>query len=635
MIRTGVITVALVSYFSISQAYDYVVVGGGTAGLTVANRLSEDQTVTVAVVEAGPYAEQLPEVYIPGLAGTGLAANELVYQYPTIEQVNLNERKLSIKAGKALGGSTIVNSMIFTRASRMQYDAWGSLNNDQEWNWDGLLPFFKKSEIFTPPNAFQVQAGATYEPSVHGFNGPIKVGFPNYFFNQSKMWREACNKLGIRNSPDLADGDPHAVGINSNSLDAAANRRCSAACAYYTPIASTRPNLTIIYNATVSRIIWSNTTNGGQIVAQGVEYVQNGHTVSISAEKEVIVSAGTIGTPKVLELSGIGNSTILKAAGVEPVLDLPSVGENLAGKSSGCFTTTVLIFSTADHVHGWVTAFTNMTTTKDQLKLNKTLMQEQLDLWNANQTGMLSAASRSLGLFSCTDLLTFDELADLTASARRTLTSTAARYSNGNPALAAGISAQLTKQIDMYSQEIQLPMEINLEPGYSGPTSFDDRPKTTYTSINAVLYTPLSRGRTHITTSDPAAFPALDPNYFDHVVDIAVHVAGIKLARLMLQTPPMDSIFAGEFEPGRNITTDAQIAAWLKSTVGSDNHEVGTAAMMPQTLGGVVGTSLKVYGVYNVRVVDASVIPFPLNAHIASTVYAIGEKAADMIKRGV
>jgi choline dehydrogenase-like flavoprotein len=159
--------------------------------------------------------------------------------------------------------------------------------------------------------------------SVHGFAGRVKVGFPNFFFTQSALWRRAAEGLGIPASPDLANGDPHAVGIAPNSLDAANNTRCvilpmffeylsetvgrcSAACAYYTPFAG-RPNLVVITNATVSRILWSKTS--GKLTASGVEYIVNNQTQTVSLSKEVILSAGTIGSPKVLELSGVGNST--------------------------------------------------------------------------------------------------------------------------------------------------------------------------------------------------------------------------------------------------------------------------------------------------------------------------------------
>ncbi|KAJ7511291.1 alcohol oxidase [Mycena galericulata] len=616
--RARIFALALATAQALSApTYDYIVVGGGTAGLTVASRLSENENVTVAVLEAGFNAEDLPEVFVPGLSGSGISSTTLDWAYPSVPQVNLNGRTIKMHAGKALGGSTVINSMIFPRAKTEQYDAWGQLNNDTTWTWDNLLPFFQKSELFTPPNAFQTASGVRFLPSVHGFLGQVKVGFPNYFFEQSALWREAAENLGIPASPDLANGDPHAVGISPNSIDAANNTRCSAACAYYTPFAN-RTNLVVITNATVSRILWANSSSpNGDLIASGVEFIVNNQTQTLSASKEVIVSAGTIGSPKVLESSGVGNSTILNAAGVTPVLDLPTVGENFA-----------------DHVSSWANSFTNITLTKDVLLLNPAFAAEQQALWYANRTGMYSAVPRSLGIAAPSDVFTEDQLNTLISQAEANLTYFANQFSNGNPALAQGIAAQHQIALALYRENKELPVEINAEPGYSGPTAFSVRPARNYTTVNCALYAPLSRGRTHIVSSNPFTPPAVNPAYWSHPLDVAAHVGGIQLARKMLATPPLDSIYAGEFEPGTENGTDEEVEAWLRSVIDSDNHSGGSLSMMPQNLGGVVDTSLKVYGTANVRVVDASIIPFPISSHMSSTVYMIGERAADIIRGG-
>ncbi|KAJ7124169.1 alcohol oxidase [Mycena epipterygia] len=599
-----------------TPVYDYVVVGGGTAGLTIANRLTEDKDVTVAVLEAGFNAEGLPEVFIPGLIGTGISLTTLNWAYNTVPQTNLNGRTLTVRAGKALGGSTVINSMIFPRAEKEQYDVWGQLNNDSTWMWENLLPFFKKSELFSPPNAFQVASGVRYLPSVHGFSGCVKVGFPNFFFAQSALWSKAAQGVGFPASPDLANGDPHAVGIAPNSIDAANNTRCSAACAYYTPFVG-RSNLVVITNATVSRILWAKSGANSALTASGVEYLVNNQTQMINVSKEVILSAGTVGSPKVLELSGVGNSTILKAAGVTPVLNLPTVGENFA-----------------DHVHSRANAFTNITLTKDALLLNPAFAAEQEALWFKNRTGLFSAVPRSLGIAAPSDVFTPSQLSMLIAQAEANLTHFATQFSNGNPALAKGIAAQHKIALALYQQNKELPLEMSAEPGYSGPTAFSARPARNYTTINSVLHAPFSRGRTHIVSSNPLTPPAVDPAYWAHPIDVAAQVGGIKLARRMLVAPPLDSIYNGEFEPGADKDTDAKIEEWLRGVVTSENHEVGSLSMMPQSLGGVVDTALKVYGTANVRVADVSIIPFPVSAHLSSTVYMIGERTADIIRGG-
>ncbi|KAK7455782.1 hypothetical protein VKT23_010813 [Stygiomarasmius scandens] len=170
-----VVVFLLGSLQAFANSYDYIVVGGGTAGLTVASRLTEDPSIRILVLEAGTNAENLQEVYIPGLVGQGQAFTTLNWAYPTVPQSNLNNRTLTVNGGKALGGSTVINGMIFPRAGKEQYDVWGALNNDSSWTWDALLPYFKSYENFTAPNAFQISNGAQFEADVHDLRGGSRL----------------------------------------------------------------------------------------------------------------------------------------------------------------------------------------------------------------------------------------------------------------------------------------------------------------------------------------------------------------------------------------------------------------------------------------------------------------------------
>ncbi|KAF9444097.1 GMC oxidoreductase [Macrolepiota fuliginosa MF-IS2] len=612
-------------------AYDYVVVGGGTGGLVVASRLSEDPSINVLVLEAGPEAEDVPEVFIPGLGGGGPSLN---WMYQTTPQANMNNRTLVVNAGRALGGSTIINAMILTRGTKAQYDSFGILNNSTSWTWDEILPYFRHSEVFTPPNANQAAHGASFDKSVRGPSSPpnpnagaVKAGFPNFFFPQSEMFARALvnghngTGFGFQRAVDLSDGNVRQhVGVASNSIDASNNTRCSAACGFVTPFVNQRSNLHIITGATVSRVEWGD--GNGPLVARRVEYYVDGDNgpkyadVNVDGGGEVVIAAGTIGSPKVMELSGVGNATLLRSLGIDTKLDLPSIGENLA-----------------DHVHTWTNAVSNASITKDILGLNDAFKQEQLDLWYKNRTGLYSAAPRTLGLAATSVLLSKGRINDAVNNAKRDLDKYASQYANGNDALQQGIKAQHVIALSLYAQDQQAPVELNVEPGYSGPTALSGRGGKNFTTVSAVLYSPLSRGRSHITSTNVTARPAVDPAYWSHPMDVAVLVGGVQVARKILRAPPLDSIFVEEFEPGANVgESDEQVEAYLRSVAGSDNHEVGTMSMMPKSLGGVVDTELKVYGIDNVRVVDASIIPMPISAHLSATVYMIGEKAADFIK---
>ncbi|KAF9443599.1 GMC oxidoreductase [Macrolepiota fuliginosa MF-IS2] len=257
-------------------------------------------------------------------------------------------------------------------------------------------------------------------------------------------------------------------------------------------------------------------------------------------------------------------------------------------------------------------------------------MQEQLDLWYKSRSGLYSAAPRTLGLAAAFDLLSKDRVSELVNNARRDIDKYAFQYANGNDALQQGIKAQHEIALDLYDQDQQAPIELNVEPGYSGPTPLAGRGGKNFTTVSAVLYSPLSRGRSHITSTNATAQPAVDPVYLSHPMDVAVLIGGVQATRKVLRAPPLNSIFVEEFEPGTDIGgSDKRVEAYIRNVAGGDNHEVGTMPMMPRSLGGVVDTELKVYGIYNVRIVDAGIIPMPISSHLAATIYMIGEKVRD------
>jgi len=266
--------------------------------------------------------------------------------------------------------------------------------------------------------------------------------------------------------------------------------------------------------------------------------------------------------------------------------------------------------------------------TRDLLLLNESFKTEQQNLWFHNRTGVLSCVPRSLGLAAASNLYSQSHLTRVIQEAKKDLEHYSNLFSNGNERLQKGIETQHRLLLDLWDHDRAAPVEINIEPGYSGPTPFTQRPQVKFTSINAVLFGPLSRGRTHITSSDPFQAPAVDPAYYAHPLDFETHVRGIELGRTVLKTPPLDTIYQGEYEPGDT----KNVEVWAREVAASDNHVVGSLAMMPKELGGVVDTRMRMYGIENVRVVDASIIPFPVSAHLMSTVYVVAERAADFIK---
>ena len=222
---------------------------------------------------------------------------------------------------------------------------------------------------------------------------------------------------------------------------------------------------------------------------------------------------------------------------------------------------------------------------------------------------MLSCVPRSLGLAAASDLYGQSQLTSVIHDAKINLQHYSKIFSNGNEQLQRGIETQYKLLLDLWERDRAAPLEINIEPGYSGPTPFTQRPQVKFTSMNAVLFGPLSRGRTHINSTDPFQATALDPAYYAHPLDFETHVRGIELSRTVLRTPPLDSIYEGEYEPGNA----KDVKTWAREVAASDNHVVGSLAMMPKELGGVVDTRLKMYGSENVRVVGTFLVTFLFN----------------------
>ncbi|EKG14911.1 Glucose-methanol-choline oxidoreductase [Macrophomina phaseolina MS6] len=288
----------------IPNTFDYIIAGGGAGGLVVANRLSETNA-SVLIIEAGGPGYDNPNVTAPD--GYGRALNTAIdWSYPTVPQKDGSVH--AMHAGKVLGGSTAINGMSFTRAEASQIDAWEKVGN-KGWNWENLWQYYLKSESYQVPGPEQVRGGAAYDASFHGDEGNLKVGYPksqaidNFLAPLNASYQE----LGIPYSQDVSGGTMRGFNVFPMMIDVEENIRSDAARAYYFPFQS-RSNLAVIYETSVHRIIWTDDDKDGNAVAVGVEAGSaNGTTLTFHANKEVIIAAGALRSPAILELSGIGN----------------------------------------------------------------------------------------------------------------------------------------------------------------------------------------------------------------------------------------------------------------------------------------------------------------------------------------
>ncbi|KAJ7679674.1 aryl-alcohol oxidase precursor [Mycena rosella] len=359
--------------------YDFVVVGGGTAGNVVANRLTENPNVSVLVLEAGPSNEGVLDSEVPFFMANLLTANAYNWNYTTTPQSGLNGRTIGYGSAHILGGGSahskypvrthITDGMVYSRGAQDDFDRYAALTGDEGWSWKQILPYFLKSEKWTPPED-QHDTQGQFDPSVHGRDGPISVsltGFP---------WSELEGRV-IQTTKELPDDFPFNLDMNSGQplgivymqSTIGGGERSTSATGYLAPKFIQRPNLHVLLHAQVSKLV-NVTQHQGKPGFGGVQFRYGTSLFVAEASKEIILSAGSIGTPQILLNSGVGDHTALEALGLPTVLDLPSVGQNASD-------------------HGFVGAdwAVNSNQTIESITQNTTRFDQAFEQWNTSRTG--------------------------------------------------------------------------------------------------------------------------------------------------------------------------------------------------------------------------------------------------------
>ncbi|KAF5637820.1 choline dehydrogenase mitochondrial [Fusarium sp. NRRL 52700] len=572
------------------DTYDYIVVGGGTAGVAVAARLSEGLPyANILLIEAGPAVDNEPKINIPGMKGTTLGT-KYDWNFTTVPQTGANNRVWSINRGKVLGGSSALNLMTYDRAAAAEYDAWEALGNPG-WNWKTMIKAMMKSETFTGKNT------VTYGSKGVGDSGPVKAVVNRIIPKHQESWIPTLNKLGVPKNLESLGGDPLGVMYQPSSIDPSNYNRSYSANAY-TEISGS--NLEILADTIVAKINVSGPAAKKKSIATGVT-LQDG--TYVKARREVILSAGSIQSPGLLEQSGIGSKSVLSAAGIKQIIDLPGVGENLQDH---------LRVMTSYQLKPEFLSF-------DALRSNATFAAEQLALWNAGKRSLYDYTGSAY---------TF-------STWKQALGNDAKLVSLAKDAAGKDASKVDKKKLDFLKDSSVPQVEVIFSDGYTGVKGYPAATSPLFgkgfvTLIGVVMH-PLSRGSVHINPSDPAGKPTINPNYLSNSHDIEAVFQTVKYNRKIANTEPMRSVWDDEYEPGLDVKTDEQIKDYVLRTTLSIFHPSGTCAMLPKADGGVVDAKLKVYGTENLRVVDASVIPLLISAHIQTAVYGIAEIAAELI----
>lgn len=594
----------------VNRTFSYVIVGGGTAGLTVASRLAEDSTVSVLVIEAGPDAQNDTLVNDPGQCIPVTSVYD--WKYNTTAQT-VGGKALAMTQGKVLGGSSSINGMCWTRATIDQYDSLERLGNPG-WNFKTLLGYMKKSEYYHLPNSDQISLGATVNSGVHGYKGNVNAGFPQPYEATvaAQILVEAARAAipGLAENPDVASGAPNGAARfqysikpgNNTAITPNGNIRSSSANAYIYPALNERQNLVILTGHQATRLVWG---HGSEHLsrASGVKFIQTpipnanpGPEFAVSLKNEVILAAGAIGTPHVLELSGVGNSGILQRAGIPVVIDLPAVGTNLQDQALN----TIVYGVPAD------------TPTSEYTTINAPLTPTVAFVDVEQILGV--GVARTVG---------YELFKSIPTRAENIVTSGAFTSRKG---LIKILQTQVESIVKHKAPVIEYSFAVS-QPAFGTQL------------IGAAFWNliPLWRGTVHVKSNNPSVHPEIDPQFFVGS-DLDVYLKGnaTRLGRKIFNTSPLKEYVVAEILPGFAVVpedaSDAQWQDFVKSTYTAVLHPIGSVPMLPREDGGAVGPDLVVYGTSNVRVVDSSIIPIQLSAHLSSSVYGIAEKAADMIR---